>query len=93
MRWKCLRGKDPDSKMEYFLFVHDYGGGYSAYEIHSARDNGAVGDAVENGVPIYYTHDNALINGSHTWWVNYAAEKCGETKVTPDWETMTDLAF
>ena len=40
------------------------------------------------GVPIYYTDDNALIKGSHTWWVNYAAEKCGERKVPPDWRKM-----
>ena len=58
MRWKCLRGKDPDSNMEYFLFVYDYGGGYTAYEMHSARDNGAVEDAVGNGVPLYYRYEN-----------------------------------
>ena len=60
--------------MEYFVLVQDYGGGYTAYEMQSAMDNGTVEDAVENGVPIYYTYDNALIKGSHTWLVNYAAE-------------------
>ena len=88
MRWKCLRGKDPDSNMEYFLFVYDYGGGYTAYEMHSARDNGAVEDAVENGVPLYYRYENALIKGSHTWLVNYAVEKCGERKMPHDWRKM-----
>ena len=88
MRWKCLRGRDPDSKMEYFVLVQDYGGGYTAYEMQSTMDDGTVQVAVDKGVPIYYTHDNALIKGSYTWWVNYAAEKCGERKVPPDWRKM-----
>ena len=73
MRWKCVRGRDPDSKEEYFVLVQDCIGGYTAYEMHSTMDDGTVEDAVEKGVPIYYTHENALINGRHTWWVNYAA--------------------
>ena len=83
-----MRGRNPDSKNEYFVLVQDYCGGYTAYEMQSAMDGGTVEDAVENGVPIYYTHDNALIKGSHTWWVNYAAEKCGEGKNCPVWMEM-----
>ena len=52
------------------------------------RDTGTVEDVINYGVPIYYTREDALIKGSHTWCVNYGAEKCGETKVTPDWKTM-----
>ena len=88
MRWKCVRGRDPDSKNEYFVLVQDCDGGYTAYEMQSTMDGGTVDDAVEKGVPIYYTHDNALIEGQHTWWVNYAAGKCGERKVPPDWRMM-----
>ena len=74
MRWNCRRGRDRDAKMEYFVLLQDNRGGYTAYEMQSAMDNGTVEDVVKNGVPIYYTHDNALIKGSHTWLVNYAAE-------------------
>ena len=88
MRWNCARGRVPDAKKEYFVLVQDNNGGYTAYEMQSAKDNGTVEDVIKHGVPIYYTPDNALIKGSYTWWVNYAAEKCGETKVTPDWRNM-----
>ena len=74
MRWKCVRGRDPDAKNEYFVLVEDCCGGYTAYEMQSTMDDGTVQVAVDKGVPIYYTHDNALIKGPHTWWVNYAAE-------------------
>ena len=60
-----MRGRDPRSKEKYFVLVQDNIGGYTAYEMQSTMDGGTVDDAVENGVPIYYTHDNALIKG-HT---------------------------
>ena len=89
MRWNCVRGRDPGSKMEYFVLLQDNRGGYTAYEMQSAMDKGTVEDVIKYGVPIYYTHENALIKGSYTWLVNYAAEKCGETtKVTPEWRDM-----
>ena len=88
MRWKCVRGRNPDSKNEYFVLVQDDRDGYTAYELQTTVDDGTVQVAVDKGVPIYYTYDNVLREGPHTWWVNYAAEKCGETKVTPDWRNM-----
>ena len=74
MRWNCVRGRNPDSKNEYFVLVQDDRDGYTAYELQTTVDNGTVQVAVDKGVPIYYTYDNVLREGPHTWWVNYAAE-------------------
>ena len=88
MRWNCVRGRNPDSKNEYFVLVQDDRDGYTAYELQTTVDNGIVQVAVDKGVPIYYTYDNVLREGPHTWWVNYAAEKCGEGKNCPVWMEM-----
>ena len=49
--------------MEYFVLLQDNGGGCTAYEMQSAMDKGTVEDVIKYGVPIYYTHENALIKG------------------------------
>ena len=54
MRWDGVRGRDRRSTDKYLVLVQDNCGGYTAYEI------GTVGDAVDNGVPIYYTEENAF---------------------------------
>ena len=54
MHWDGVRGKDRLSTDKYLVLVQDNCGGYTAYEI------GTVGDAVDNGVPIYYTDENAF---------------------------------
>ena len=88
MRWKCVRGRDPDSKNEYFVLVQDDREGYTAYEMQTTVDDGTVQVAVDKGVPIYYTYDNVLREGPHAWWVNNAAEKCGQGKNCPVWMEM-----
>ena len=59
--------------MEYFVLLQDNGGGYTAYEMQPAMDTGTVEDVVKNGVPIYYTHDNALIKGV----AHFVGKLCG----------------
>ena len=77
MKWDGVRGKGPFRTDKNFVLVQVCDGSYTAYEIRSGED------AVEDGVPTYYTEENALLSGEHTWWINYGAWR---DNVSPDWK-------